>query len=468
MKTAYLYGDSTLSPLTVDLIAFLPDALDFAAQALLCDARIDDGAQRVARLTESTEKEIEAAQKLVIDALLLLDRAPAAAGDSLAARCAVRIRHGINELVRAEADGARAAVSAEAVRAEQSAANERAAFAKAFEALVLRRALPDSVESIQITSDATGYGARLRASTPYGLNWTTKIEIPSAHALGRILRLDRLIERIEILAPEESGWLHKEVRIRTQRLDRFYLAELRVAAAATTAKLRVAPDGTGGGFDLTFADEAAKVEIVRVPENGNPPDLPYQATPDDATVLREFRDLLWGMATELLGHKTAVVAATVDDRPLSQLQSPRLLVERLIANIAPVVQDIAKRSLTPGELVLKRQIADNQREELFVSKAALRQKIESLPEALQRVFDPLELAAPLPPTPEPFPLLREPGEARPVTVPSPDPGVPASAHTQPLLPGNRNRVDTKANHDSVGPGSGVPRPSVPSSGTLPP
>jgi len=461
MQTAYLYGDSTLSPLTVDLIAFLPDALDFAVQALLCDARIDDAAQRVAKLTESTEKEIEAAQTLVIDALLLLDRAPAAAGESLAGRCAVRIRHGMNELVRAEAEGARAAVSAEAVRAEQSAANERGAFAKAFEALVLRRALPDAIESIQITSDATSYAARVRASTAYGLNWITKIEIPSSHPLGRILRLDRLIERIEVQAPEESGWLHKEVKIRTQRLDRFYLAELHVAAAATTAKLRVAPDGSGGGFDLTFADEAAHVEIVRVQENGNAPDLPYKATPDDATSLREFHDRLRGMATELLGHKTAVVAATVDDRPMSQLQSPRVLVERLIANIAPVVQNVGRRSLTADELVLKRQIADNQREELFVSRAALRQKIESLPAALQRIFDPLELAAPLPPpTPQPFALLREPGEARPVTVPPPDAAVPAAAQTQPMPTGNRNRVDTKANHESVAPGSGVPRPSL--------
>ncbi|HEV3190641.1 MAG TPA: hypothetical protein VGY54_09110 [Polyangiaceae bacterium] len=461
MKTAYLYGDSTLSPLTIDLTAFLPDALDFAAQALMCDARMDDAAQRVAQLTESTEKEIEAAQTLVIDALLMLDRATAAAGDSLAGRCAVRIRHGINELVRAEAEGARAAVTAEATRAEQSAANERAAFAKAFEALVLRRALPDAVESIQISiEDATSYGARLRASTAYGLNWTTKIEIPSSHPLGRILRLDRVIERIEVQAPEEAGWLHKEVKIRTQRLDRFYLAELRVAPAAIAAKLRVAPDGSGGGFDLTFADEAAQVEIVRVPENGNTPDLPYEATPDDASALREFHDRLRGMATELLGHKTAVVAATVDDRPLSQLQSPRVLVERLIANIAPVVQNVAKRSLTPGELVLKRQIADNQREELFVSKAVLQQKIESLPSALQRLFDPLELAPPPRPTPEPFTLLREPGESRPVTVPAPDSGVPSSAHTQPMLTGPRNRVDTKANHEPVAAPSGVPRPSV--------
>ncbi len=461
MKTAYLYGDSTLSPLTIDLTAFLPDALDFAAQALQCDAQIDDATERVALLTENTEKEIEAAQTLVIDALLLLDRARAAAGDSLAGRCAVRIRHGINELVRAEAEGARAAVTAEAARAEQSATNERGAFAKAFETLVLRRALPDAVEFIEIsTEDATSYGARLRASTPYGLNWTTKIEIPTSHPFGRILRLDRVIERIEVQAPEEAGWLHKEVKIRTQRLDRFYLAELRVAPAATTARLRVAPDGSGGGFDLTFADDAAQVEIVRVPEDGSTPDLPYEATPDDSRALREFHDRLRGMATDLLGHKTAVVAATLDDRPLSQLQSPRVLIERLIANIAPVVQQVAKRSLTPGELVLKRQIADNQREELFVSKAALQQKVESLPSALQRLFDPLELSAPLRPTPEPFTLLREPGESRPVTVPAPDPGVPSSSHTQPMLTGTRNRIDTKANHEPAGPVSGVPRPSV--------
>src|SRR5260370_9676852 len=153
MKTAYLYGDSTLSPLTIDLIAFLPDALDFAAQALLCDARIGEGIDRVAQLTETTEREIEAAQTLVIDALLLLDRATATEGDSLAGRCALRIRHGINELVRAEAEGARAVALAEGVKAEQSASNERGAFAQAFQALVLRRVLPDTLEGLALSAE---------------------------------------------------------------------------------------------------------------------------------------------------------------------------------------------------------------------------------------------------------------------------------------------------------------------------
>jgi hypothetical protein len=202
------------------------------------------------------------------------------------------------------------------------------------------------------------------------------------------------------------------------------------------------------------------VQIIRVPDNGNPPDLPYEATSDDTSAFRLFHDRLHEMATQLLGHKTAVIAASLDDRPLSQLQAPRALVERLVENIAPLVQQVAKRSLISGELVLKRQIADNQREELFVSKAALQKKVESLPPALQRVFDPFEFAAPPRLTPEPFTLLREPGESRPVKVPAPDSVIPSSAHTQPMVTGGRPRVDTKANHEAVPAPSGGPRQSV--------
>jgi|HubBroStandDraft_6_1064221.scaffolds.fasta_scaffold66849_3 hypothetical protein len=46
----YLYGDSTLSPFQHDFIAFLPEAIDFIVQALLCDSRIDDALQRAAQL----------------------------------------------------------------------------------------------------------------------------------------------------------------------------------------------------------------------------------------------------------------------------------------------------------------------------------------------------------------------------------------------------------------------------------
>jgi hypothetical protein len=137
---------------------------------------------------------------------------------------------------------------------------------------------------------------------------------------------------------------------------------------------------------------------------------------------------LRALVGDLLEHETAVVAATLDDCPLLQLPAPRALVDRLIATMAPLVQEIARRSPVPGELVLKRQVAENQREERFVSKAKLREKIESLPPELQRALEPLGLGGPLQPTAEPFALLREPGESS-ASISAPTVSVPAAGGT---------------------------------------
>jgi hypothetical protein len=59
--------------------------------------------------------------------------------------------------------------------------------------------------------------------------------------------------------------------------------------------------------------------------------------------------------------------------------------------MAPVVTEIARHSLAPDELVLKRVVTDDRREEVFVAKADLISKLDPVPVALRGVFAPLGL-----------------------------------------------------------------------------
>ena len=399
--TGYLYGDSTPSPLKTDFVAFLRDAFDFAVQVLLCDARLAEAGRRVAQLSEVTEKEIERAETLATDVSRALDIAVAGESDSLAARCAARIRQGATDLIRAEAEGARSAVVAESARAAQVMTTEHDSVVKSFEALLLRHTLPDAVDVIRVAIQAAGaYDAHLTGQTPYGLEWVVALEIPSAHPFAHVLRIDRIVERLEVEAPEEGGWLHKEVRIRPQRFDRLHLAELTVEPGSTTFKLRTAPEGTGGGFDLLFRHGAPNAQLLRVVEGCVSTDAPYDVVGDDLAKLRSLHDTLVAMARELAGQKKSLGMASLEKIPLGMLQPPRVLVDRLIANIAPTVQEISKRSLVPGELVLKRLLGDNHRDEVFLSKRELEKKLDALPQELRAAFEPLGLwdgGAPKPP-----------------------------------------------------------------------
>jgi hypothetical protein len=390
--TRYFYGDSTPSPLETDFIAFFRDAFDFAVAVLLCDARVTEAMQRVSKLSDATESEIARAEAFVAEASRTLDRADVGDRDSLAARCAARIRSGAKELVRAEAEGARAAVAIEKTRVVQATATERDICAKALEALLLRHRLPDAEVVMQIRFESpTHYDAQIRGHTPYGLEWVIALEIPPSHPLVQVLRIDRVVQRLDVDAPEEAGWIHKEVKIRPQRFDRLYLAELKVDPTDTTIKLRVAPDGIGGGFDLSFKHDVPHVRLVRILEGGASTDSPYDVVGEDVEKLRALRDALIAMTSDLAEHKKSLLKASLDGAPIQQLETPRVLVERLIANIAPTVQQISKRSLAPGELVLKRLLGDNHREELFVSKAELARKLEPLSIPFRQAFEPLGL-----------------------------------------------------------------------------
>ncbi|HZU84051.1 MAG TPA: hypothetical protein VE987_14080, partial [Polyangiaceae bacterium] len=187
--TEFLYGDSTPSPLTTDFIGLLDEAFDFAVQVLLHDGMVVDAAQRVARMSQALDGEVQGAQAMVDDVSRLLARA-ADCQESLAARCAARIRQGIEEVVRSEAESARASIDSERARLSQTAASARGACARAFERLVVAQELPGTVAATAVRLEGGDrYEAQLLCRTPYGLRWTVGLAIAPSHALAHAARI---------------------------------------------------------------------------------------------------------------------------------------------------------------------------------------------------------------------------------------------------------------------------------------
>src|SRR5579859_6066868 len=121
MKTEYLYGDATLSPVKVDFIALLPDAIEFAVRALTCSARIDEATEGEARFAAATTMEIEKLEALCADIVATADRTVVANGDSRVARCAAQLMQQAGALVQGEVDGARTAMANETANAKHTA-----------------------------------------------------------------------------------------------------------------------------------------------------------------------------------------------------------------------------------------------------------------------------------------------------------------------------------------------------------
>ena len=94
---------------------------------------------------------------------------------------------------------------------------------------------------------------------------------------------------------------------------------------------------------------------------------------------------------DLAMRRQAMTTATFDSKPLKEIEEPQTIANKIINVLAPIVQEIARRSGAPGELVLRRDLGEGRREEIYITKAELHEKVLTLPATLRPVFDPFEL-----------------------------------------------------------------------------
>ena len=53
------------------------------------------------------------------------------------------------------------------------------------------------------------YAGRARMKTGFGLEAVVDLEVPAGNLFERVVRVDRLMERLDVQAPEVGGWLSK-------------------------------------------------------------------------------------------------------------------------------------------------------------------------------------------------------------------------------------------------------------------
>jgi hypothetical protein len=104
-----------------------------------------------------------------------------------------------------------------------------------------------------------------------------------------------------------------------------------------------------------------------------------------------LREKLDEAAQALSPKRRALTSARLGDEPIEESTRMRAFVEQLVQVLAPMVREIAAHSSSPSELVLRRMMGDDRREEIFVGKSELLASLEGLSDADRQLFAPLEL-----------------------------------------------------------------------------
>jgi hypothetical protein len=395
---AFLFGDLSPAPFVTNFLEELRDALDFAGGIADADQTIVTAEARREALRKGAE-----AEHARVDALTWAMIAAATAADQGASGSATALLAAeLGKLIHERRDAADASVRAKleadfvGVDAEVRAARED--YFPTLQDWLLVRVPPKARQTWSIElipgakKDQHRYRAVLAGESAIGLAWTIDLALDENGIWASPVRVSRLVEDLAIFTPQVTGLIKKEIKSKKQKIERHWVTGVVDDGESIRIELRE-EIGEADGFSIT--DTAGKITLVRTASADDPTAGAFPVTPEDEPALHDFaakvRDVVRSLA------KQRLASATFDGHPFDGTNvdlQPNLVqvVVRLVDSLAPTVEDIASRSRSEAELVLRRELEDGKREELFMPKARLREKFATLDEAHQKLFAGITLA----------------------------------------------------------------------------
>ncbi|MBA3457309.1 MAG: hypothetical protein H0T42_29780, partial [Deltaproteobacteria bacterium] len=384
----FLMGDSTESGLDYNYLAFLKDVIDASVVLLENEAVIAASIDRKKSCERDAAIVVGALGELGRRTLEMIKPVAKEHSDNAIGRCATAIAAAAREAVDREAQQIRTALAVDLAEIDKVPLQLRAKNADVLDKLLRSHDLPLSEKTHEVVFATGSVHAAMRQRTMFGVDSMVAIEIPPSSLLQPDLRVDKLVDNAELGALEVGGWLRKSDKLVALKIGRYVIGKV-VVGNHVTVRLRAAIDADSPAFDLVLT-RTGEVLIENV--SGEPA---RELTIDEAhrPTLKALAEKLEAAVRKLGDRRVGAAAVQIDGVPLAEHAHPGTLAERLILAVAPMVHRIAKHTRSPGELVLRRMLGEDRREEIFVTTAELVKRWSGLPPASREVFAPLRLEA---------------------------------------------------------------------------
>jgi len=390
----HVYGDSTPFPFDINFIELLRHAIDCGVALLVAQHEILTAVDRSGSVDALRKKE-RGRLEAMSDALRLTMTAFNSSKSERLRRAASRILEEGRRVIESELGELEGVASGQMSSTRAAVENARDSAYRAVESFILGNDVPPSTVSLRLYANETGYAAQAHVKTPFGVEAVFALAIPSAHDWGRHRRVAELSAGTEVHLPMPAGWISKRVEVQPVKLDRLVISEVAIAPERSLITVR-RHARAGDGFQLevvTDEGEAPRPMLRRLGPEGQPTADPVlEMDGEDAVHLTRLWTRVVETTRDVASRRQVMTSASFDGKPLAEIERPRDVCERMVMVLAPVVQEIARRSGAPGELVLRRDLGQGRREEIYITKAELHEKVLTLPESLRGVFDPFELS----------------------------------------------------------------------------
>ncbi len=389
----HVFGDSTPFPYDVNFIELIRHAVESGVELCKAQNSIATASDRRASVDQLRRAERNRLEQMS-NAIKLTMTAFMASSSERMSRTASSVLETTRAIIEREMAALEGQASGEIATTKDTVDHARESAYRAVETFVLKHDLPNTEKQLRLVAGDDAYAGQALVTTPFGIDAVFALAIPSAHEWGRLKRVAALSAGTEVRVPKEAGWISKRVEVQVEKLDKYYVSEASMAVGRSRISLRKGPQsGPGWRIEVTTEERIPHAVLMRLVDDGSESnDPPLELAGEDAVHAGRLWTRILESTRDLAQRRQAMTSGTFDGRPLRELDDPQKIVIKLVNVLAPIVLEIARRSGAPGELVLRRDVGEGRREELFITKAELHEKVLALPPALRLVFDGLELS----------------------------------------------------------------------------
>jgi hypothetical protein len=379
----YRFGDGSPFPFDDNFLDTLSIAIEACASVFGVAADLEDARERAREAKRDAEEEVRrltAMEKAVESALFPMK--PSAGKNAPTSQ---QTAHRVMAMSRQAIAASKREVQQRAEALGQEPRNERAVerVREAMALLFEQQALPGTAWAVRWEAGASG--AHAEAAAQAG-RFRTSYDLALEAPWNGPVKVALLVDELRVALPRKR--LFSEPRPGMVSLEKCALVRFERSADRHFLVLRGHVSKPSPGWSVVLSDpEQAGVIVTPIDADGQPIAGAIAVDGEDAAALYHLGEVVSEALSALRHGKRRLREMRLGDSVLEQIGDPAIVGQAILSQLAPLIRQTRAKSRVPGELIVKRDIGDGRREELFIPRAALERRFTALPPEYRRYFD---------------------------------------------------------------------------------
>ena len=266
---------------------------------------------------------------------------------------------------------------------------------KTLESFFIYDPLPIIFQIYTIKAAEKGFSARVQLDSEDGISCIFDIASSESPFWKGNVRVRDFVKGVEIPARMKKPFLKKELVPDIVNIDDFLLGDLILSDKELEVVFRKRPDTNAQRFRLKMNLKGEfSVDVSYAEENGVEKSI--NAVPElknELNILRlqELKEKIVEKTNYLYPKKQKLKTILLKDRDVFDENLVYDLMQKVAQIFAPTVEEIKKRSPSNVELSLKSEDESGKRNEIYLKKAEVKEKLDAINEKGSRLFEILDV-----------------------------------------------------------------------------